>query len=45
MLLASYSTGTINFNGVLRVAFSATPTAKLPALFDNMYRAAKELAG
>jgi aspartate/methionine/tyrosine aminotransferase len=44
-LLASYSTGTINFNGVLRVAFSATPTAKLPALFDNMYRAAKELAG
>jgi aspartate/methionine/tyrosine aminotransferase len=44
-LLESYSTGTINFNGVLRVAFSATPTAKLPALFDNMYRAAKELAG
>ncbi len=44
-LLDSYSTGTINFNGVLRVAFSATPTAKLPALFENMYRAAKELAG
>jgi aspartate/methionine/tyrosine aminotransferase len=44
-LLESYSTGTINFNGVLRVAFSATPTAKLPALFENMFRAARELAG
>lgn len=43
-LLADYSTGTINFNGVLRIAFSATPTARLPALFDNMYRAANELA-
>ena len=44
-LLAEYSTGTINFNGVLRIAFSATPTAKLPALFENMDRAARELAG
>jgi aspartate/methionine/tyrosine aminotransferase len=44
-LLASYSTGTINFNGVLRIAFSATPTSKLPTLFDNMFKAAKELAG
>ena len=44
-LLESYSTGTINFNGVLRIAFSATPTAKLPTLFENMYRAARELAG
>jgi aspartate/methionine/tyrosine aminotransferase len=42
-LLTDYSTGTINFNGVLRIAFSATPTAKLPALFENMYRAAGEL--
>jgi len=44
-LLDDYSTGTINFNGVLRLAFSATPTGKLPALFDNIYRAAKELVG
>jgi aspartate/methionine/tyrosine aminotransferase len=44
-LLADYSTGTINFNGVLRLAFSATPTGKLPALFDNIYKAAKTLAG
>lgn len=43
-LLADYSTGTINFNGVLRIAFSATPTGKLPQLFDNIYKAAKELA-
>lgn len=43
-LLADYSTGTINFGGTLRVAFSATPTAKLPTLFENLYRAAKELS-
>ncbi len=42
-LLAEYSTGTINFGGVLRVAFSATPTAKLPKLFENLYKAAGEL--
>lgn len=42
-LLADYSTGTINFNGVLRIAFSATPTAKLPTLFENIYKAANEL--
>ncbi len=44
-LLADYSTGTINFNGVLRIAFSATPTAKLPTLFENIYKAATDLAG
>lgn len=44
-LLADYSTGTINFNGVLRIAFSATPTPKLPKLFENIYKAARELAG
>jgi aspartate/methionine/tyrosine aminotransferase len=39
VLLKDYSTGTINFGGVLRIAFSATPTAKLPRLFENVYRA------
>ena len=29
-LLAEYSTGTINFGGLLRLAFSATPTPKIP---------------
>ena len=43
-LLADYSTGTVNFGGILRVAFSATPTDKLEKLFDNLYKAAKELA-
>ncbi len=42
-LLSDYSTGTINFGGVLRLAFSATPTDKLPRLFENVYRAAKSL--
>ncbi len=42
-LLADYSTGTINFGGVLRIAFSATPTGKLPKLFENLYKAAGEL--
>jgi aspartate/methionine/tyrosine aminotransferase len=44
-LLADYSTGTINFGGTLRIAFSATPTAKLPKLFENLYQAAKALHG
>ncbi len=44
-LLADYSTGTINFDGVLRLAFSATPTDKLPKLFENIYKASRELAG
>lgn len=42
-LLKDYSTGTINFGGILRLAFSATPTAKLEKLFDNIYRASQEL--
>lgn len=43
-LLADYSTGTVNFGGILRVAFSATPTDKLEKLFANIYAAAQELA-
>jgi aspartate/methionine/tyrosine aminotransferase len=42
-LLADYSTGTVNFGGILRVAFSATPTEKLEQLFANVYAAATEL--
>jgi aspartate/methionine/tyrosine aminotransferase len=44
-LLREYSTGVINFGGVLRIAFSATPTAKLPKLFENLYQAAKTMRG
>ena len=42
-LLAEYSTGTVNFGGILRVAFSATPTDKLARLFENLYQAARGL--
>ncbi len=38
-LLKNYSTGTIMLKGLLRLAFSAVPTSKLPQLFDNVYRA------
>lgn len=42
-LLKDYSTGTINFGGLLRIAFSATPTAKLAKLFENVYEASKAM--
>jgi aspartate/methionine/tyrosine aminotransferase len=44
-LLKDYSTGTINFGSILRLAFSATPTGKLEKLFANVYLASKELTG
>lgn len=43
-LLADYSTGTVNFGGILRIAFSATPTEKLEKLFENVYKAAVALS-
>lgn len=43
-LLADYSTGTINFGGIIRIAFSATPTGKLAKLFDNVYKAIGDLS-
>lgn len=42
-LLSDYSTGTVNFGGILRVAFSATPTDKLEQLFANVYAAATDI--
>ncbi len=44
-LLSDFSTGTINFGGILRVAFSATPTDKIAKLFENIFLACKQLAG
>lgn len=38
-LLEHFSTGVIRLGGLLRLAFSAVPTAKLPQLFENVYRA------
>ncbi|MBI2438780.1 MAG: aspartate aminotransferase, partial [Lentisphaerae bacterium] len=42
-LLADYSTGVIVMHGVIRLAFSAVPLAKLPLLLDNLFRAAREV--
>jgi len=44
-LLTDYASGVIVMNGLVRIAFSATPLAKLPKLFENIYKAAGELAG
>ncbi len=41
-LLKEYSTGVIAFGPLVRLAFSSTPTGKIEALFDNVYRAAKQ---
>jgi aspartate/methionine/tyrosine aminotransferase len=38
-LLTKHSTGVINLCGILRIAFSATPTAKLEKLFANLFAA------
>lgn len=43
-LLAHYNTGVIAFAGIIRVAFSATPTAKIPELFDNIFKACADVA-
>lgn len=43
-LLSDYSSGVIVMNNLVRIAFSSTPLAKLPKLFDNIYKAAGELA-
>lgn len=40
-LLTEHSTGVINLCGILRIAFSATPTAKIEALFANLFAACK----
>ncbi len=35
-----FSTGVIVMSGLMRVAFSSTPTSKLEELFTNIYNAA-----
>jgi hypothetical protein len=42
-LLKDYSTGVISLCGIIRLAFSATPTAKLEGLFQNLYNACRSL--
>ena len=43
-LLQGYSSGVIVMNNLVRIAFSSTPLAKLPKLFENIYKAVQELA-
>ena len=43
-LLSDYASGVIVMNNLVRIAFSSTPLAKLPKLFENIYRAAEDLA-
>ncbi len=42
-LIEKYSTGTIVLSGLIRLAFSTTPTAKLAQLFQNVADAVKDL--
>ena len=42
-LIAKYSTGTIMLSGLIRLAFSTIPKAKLAKLFANVYAAVNDL--
>ena len=42
-LIAKYSTGTIMLSGLIRLAFSTIPTAKLATLFQNVADAVRDL--
>ncbi|HPN85308.1 MAG TPA: aminotransferase class I/II-fold pyridoxal phosphate-dependent enzyme [Victivallales bacterium] len=42
-LIANYGTGVIVLSGLLRIAFSAVPTDKLDALFNNIHSAISKL--
>ena len=44
-LIERYSTGVIVLSGLLRIAFSTVPLAKLPALFESVHRAISDLQG
>jgi len=41
-LLKNYDTGVIATGDVIRLAFSAVPTEKIPKLFENLYNACKD---
>ena len=42
-LIEKYSTGTIVLSGLIRLAFSTIPSAKLPLLFENVAKAVRDL--
>jgi hypothetical protein len=43
LLLKKYDTGVISFGTNLRIAFSSAPKNQLEELFDNIYKACKEV--
>jgi len=43
LLISKYSTGTIVLSGLIRLAFSTIPLAKLPTLCENVHNAIQEL--
>lgn len=43
LLLEKYDTGVIAIGDVVRIAFSSVPTNQIPELFENIYKACKEL--
>lgn len=43
LLVSKYSIGLITLNGLIRIAFSCTPTDKLESVFEGIYKACKEL--
>ncbi len=43
LLIEKYSTGTIVLSGLIRLAFSTVPSAKLPTLFANVAAAIRDL--
>jgi len=44
ILLDKYSTGVIVFENLIRIAFSAVPKSKIPALIGNIYLACKDFS-
>jgi aspartate/methionine/tyrosine aminotransferase len=43
LLLDKYDTGVIHLNQIIRIAFSSVAESDIPALFENIYNACKEL--
>ena len=45
VLLNEYSTGIINLDNIIRIAFSAVPAELVPELFENLYQACRKVTG
>ena len=45
LLIEKYSIGTININGLIRIAFSAVAEKDIRPMFDGILAACKEVSG